>query len=238
MIEPGSGSSEKVRLLLDEIKPTTYVPMDIAAEFLHHSALKLGAEFPWLNIRAICADFGDHSQIPADLPQGKRLIFYPGSTLGNMEPADALQYLRNLRSWLRAGDGMLVGIDLHKSAALLNAAYNDAQGITAAFNLNVLNNINQLLGANFNTDNFSHHAFYNSAERRIEMHLLSKRDHIVSLNSGAIAFSKDESIHTENSYKYTLQDFSQLASKAGFSSRSHWVDEQQLFSLHYLELPH
>ncbi len=236
LIEPGSGNSEKVRLLLDEIRPVTYVPMDISADFLHRAALKLGQEFPWLNVHAVCADFSDQLQTPLDqLPQGKRVVFYPGSTMGNMEPERAKQFLAGLRRWINNDGGLLIGIDLHKSESLLNAAYNDKQGVTAAFNLNALNNINKLLNANFEHDNFNHHAFYDTEQRRIEMHLVSSEDHIVRVNGTAIAFSKGESIHTENSYKYTLESFSALAAEAGFSTKRSWVDDEQLFSVHYLE---
>ena len=222
--------------MLDEIKPTTYVPMDISAEFLHRSALKLGEEFPWLNIHAICADFGDRSLTSLDLPDGKRVVFYPGSTMGNMEPAAAKQFLNSLRQWLSDDGGLLIGIDLHKSEPVLNAAYNDRQGVTAAFNLNVLNNVNNLLDANFDVDNFDHHAFYDAGQRRIEMHLVSNEDHIVRVDGTAIAFSKGESIHTENSYKYTLESFTALAAEAGFAVQRSWVDDEQLFSVHYLNI--
>ena len=236
LIEPGSGSSEKVRLLLDQIEPSAYVPIDIAAEFLQRSAKKLAEEFPWLNVHAVCADFAVFGDVPERLPEGKRVIFYPGSTLGNMIPDEAQQFLRYLRGWLGHDGGALIGIDLHKSADILNLAYNDKQGVTAAFNINVLNNINHLTNANFKTDNFEHYAFYNEEKQRIEMHLVSVLDHIVRLGDNAIAFSEGESIHTENSYKYTLESFRELIEGAGFVIKSSWLDEDQLFSVHYLEL--
>jgi len=236
MIEPGSGSSEKVRLLLESLKPTAYVPMDIAKEFLQRSALKLGKEFPWLNIHAVCADFGNYDKAPEGLPEGKRVIFYPGSTLGNMTPETAKQFLKDLRPWLGHDGGMLIGIDLHKSTDTLTAAYNDNEGVTAAFNLNVLNHINRLTNSNFDLTNFSHQAFYNLSLKRIEMHLESNLDHIVRVGESAISFAKGETIHTENSYKYTQESFEQLAEDAGFRVRQSWLDDKQLFSIHYLEL--
>jgi len=236
LIEPGSGSSEKVRLLLESLKPAAYVPMDIAKEFLQRSAVKLGKEFPWLNVHAVCADFGTYDEAPEGLPEGKRVIFYPGSTLGNMTPDMAKQFLTNLRPWLGHDGGMLIGIDLHKSTNTLTAAYNDRDGVTAAFNLNVLKHINRLTSSNFDVKNFSHRAFYNLALQRIEMHLESNIDHIVRLGESAIVFAKGETIHTENSYKYTQESFQKLAGEAGFRVRQSWLDDEQLFSVHYLDL--
>jgi len=235
LIEPGSGSSEKVRLLLDAIKPSAYVPMDIAKDFLQRSALKLGQEFSWLNVHAVCADFGQYDQAPEGLPDGKRVIFYPGSTLGNMTPDAAKKFLQQLRQWGGHKCGMLIGVDLHKSTDRLTAAYNDSEGVTAEFNLNALNNINRLTSSNFDVNNFSHRAFYNEDLRRIEMHLESNIDHIVRVGDSAIVFSEGETIHTENSYKYTLDSFRTLAESAGFSVRQSWLDDEQLFSVHYLE---
>lgn len=236
LIEPGSGSSEKVRLLLSDLRPKTYVPMDIASEFLQRSAVKLGEEYPWLNVHAICTDFTDKEETPKSLPEGKRIIFYPGSTLGNMTPESALDFLSMLRGWLKPKGGMLVGVDLHKSKSVLDAAYNDAQGVTARFNLNALDNINRLAQANFDTANFSHKAFYNDQEKRIEMHLESKIDHIVKIGQKAISLTKGESIHTENSYKYTLEGFQSLVEKAGFKIETSWFDNKKLFGVHYLSV--
>jgi len=238
MIEPGSGSSEKVRLLLDALKPRAYVPMDIAKEFLQRSALKLGKEFSWLNVHAVCADFGKYDEAPEGLPEGKRVIFYPGSTLGNMTPEMAKQFLVDLRPWLGQDGGMLIGIDLHKSSNTLTAAYNDRDGVTAAFNLNVLNHINRLTNSNFDQKSFSHRAFYNVELQRIEMHLESNIDHIVRVGDTAIAFAEGETIHTENSYKYTQESFEKLAEDAGLRVSQSWLDDKQLFSVHYLELQH
>lgn len=235
LIEPGSGSSEKVRLLLDAIKPAAYVPMDIAKDFLQRSALKLGLEFPWLDVHAVCADFGQYTQIPEGLPDGKRVIFYPGSTLGNMTPELAQKFLRQLRKWVGGKGGMLIGVDLHKPSDRLTAAYNDRDGVTAEFNLNALNNINRLANSNFDVTKFKHDAFYNEDLRRIEMHLESTCDHIVRVGDTAIVFSAGETIHTENSYKYTLNSFQTLAESAGFKVCQSWLDDEQLFSVHYLE---
>ena len=227
LIEPGSGSSEKVRLLLDVVRPSTYVPMDIATEFLHRSATKLGREFPWLNIHAICADFSTEVYFEHELPEGKPVVFYPGSTLGNMTPQQAQVFLSRLRSWIGVSGGLLIGIDLDKSETILQAAYNDAQGVTAQFNLNVLRVINRVMTANFDETNFSHQAFYNHQLQRIEMHLVSNTDHIVRVADKSISLAKGESIHTENSYKYTQSSFEELATKSGFSLQKTWHDDSQ-----------
>ena len=239
ILEPGSGNSEKIRLLLDALKPKSYVPMDIAAEFLARSANQLGADYPWLDIHAICSDFSKSAKMPADIPLGKRIIFYPGSTLGNMTPELAIIYLTQLRQWVtstHAKDqgGILIGVDLHKSSRSLTAAYNDKQGITANFNLNILNNVNQLANGNFDVDKFYHLAFYNEQLQRIEMHLVSNIDHIVRVNNHSLTFAKGESIHTENSYKYTIDSFNALVKKAHLTVEKTWLDKGSLFSVHYL----
>lgn len=239
LLEPGSGNSEKIRLLLDALNPKSYVPMDIAAEFLARSANQLGADYPWLDIHAICSDFSKSAAIPADIPLGKRIIFYPGSTLGNMTPELAIIYLTQLRQWIAASHskeqgGILIGVDLHKSSRSLNAAYNDKQGITANFNLNILNNVNQLAHGNFDVDKFNHLAFYNEQLQRIEMHLVSNIDHIVRINNHSLTFAKGESIHTENSYKYTIDRFNALVKKAHLTVEKTWLDKASLFSVHYL----
>lgn len=236
LVEPGSGSCEKVRLLLDAIKPAAYVPMDIAGEFLQQAAEKLGDEYPWLPIYALCADFNQYDEMPLGVPAGKRVAFYPGSTLGNMTPDNALSFLKHLHHWLGESGGVIIGVDLHKSTATLNAAYNDDQGVTAKFNLNALTHINRLLNANFALDHFHHHAFYNEEAMRIEMHLVSEKDQTVDVDGTAIQISHNETIHTENSYKYSLQSFHALADQAGFSVVESWMDNDALFSVHYLEV--
>ncbi|MCB1688661.1 MAG: L-histidine N(alpha)-methyltransferase [Halioglobus sp.] len=234
LIEPGSGSSEKVRLLLDSVRPAAYVPLDISADFLYESAVKLGREFPWLQIHAICADFASQWHAHTELPAGRRVIFYPGSTIGNMEPSVARDFLANLRQWIGADGGVLIGVDLQKQEHLLNAAYNDASGVTADFNLNILNSINRIAGADFDADHFSHRAIYNRQLQRVEMHLVSDTSQTVNVNGGAIKFSKGETLHTENSYKYSLDDFHALITAAGYSLQKSWLDDKRLFSVHFL----
>ncbi len=234
LIEPGSGSSEKVRLLLDGVRPAAYVPLDISADFLYESAIKLGREFPWLQVHAICADFADDWHARTELPAGRRVVFYPGSTIGNMEPPVAGRFLADMRQWIGADGGLLIGVDLHKQESLLNAAYNDASGVTAEFNLNILNTINRIAGADFDAGNFSHQAIYNRRLQRVEMHLVSDTPQTVRINGSAISFRKGETLHTENSYKYTLDDFRSLVESAGYTLQKSWLDEARLFSVHFL----
>jgi len=235
LIEPGSGSSEKVRLLLDAMQPAAYVPMDISADFLEQSAVQLAEEYPWLQVHAVCADFANLEAMPEDLPDGRFVVFYPGSTLGNMRPAEAVGFLRRVGRWMDHDGGILIGIDQHKSTRTLEAAYNDGQGVTAQFNLNVLNHVNALTNADFDPGSFSHLAFYNEEKQRIEMHLVSERDQVVRLGDARIGFARGETIHTENSYKYTPERFREVAQDAGFAIRSSWYDERALFGVHYLE---
>ena len=235
-IEPGSGNCEKARLLLDDLRPSAYVPVDISADFLLQAATQLGSEYPWLSVRAVCADFNYSWSFLDDLPEGKRVVFYPGSTIGNLEPKAAVAFLKRVRSVLGNNGGALMGVDLHKSSERLNAAYNDAAGVTAQFNLNVLGRVNELLDAEFDPAAFRHHAFYDSQKQRIEMHLISECAQTVPCNGTPIDFAQGESIHTENSYKYTLEGFAELADSAGLSVEQSWLDDEQLFSVHYLKI--
>lgn len=233
LIEPGSGTSAKVRLLLDALKPHIYMPMDISKAFLKKEAAKLAAEFPWLDVYAVCADFSVAMDIPLR-PEGvRRVAFFPGSSIGNFEPEDASAFLQNIRTMVGRGGGLLIGVDMKKDEAILNAAYNDAAGITARFNLNLLTRINRELAADFDTSAFAHHAFYNADAGRIEMHLESLKDQTVRVAGRAIRFRDGETIHTENSYKYSEDEFARLAAKAGFRLDTRWQDKDGLFSLFY-----
>ncbi len=238
LIEPGAGNCAKVRDLLGDLRPSVYAPVDISADYLLGAAQKLGSEYPWLDVVAVCADFNRDWSFVAQLPRGKRVIFYPGSTIGNLEPAAARVFLGRVREALGEGGGALVGVDLHKPAARLNAAYNDAAGVTAAFNLNVLERLNSLMTANFDPSRFRHHAFYSEERQRIEMHLVSEEEQVVTLGDERIEFRAGESIHTENSYKYTVEGFAELASGAGLTLERTWLDEGELFSVHYLRAVH
>ncbi len=239
LIEYGSGSGRKTRLLIGELKPSVYVPIDIAAAQLRASSMLLAETFPDLNIVAVCADYSR----PLELPELERLnacrraIYFPGSTIGNFTVAEARQFLRHACRLVGTGGAMLVGVDLKKDHAVLHAAYNDAQGVTAAFNLNLLARINRELGADFDLAAFRHHAFYNADAGRIEMHLVSLKDQRVTLGGHVFPFRGGETIHTENSYKYSVAEFQALARSAGFEPDHCWIDPQRLFAVHYLAVP-
>jgi dimethylhistidine N-methyltransferase len=247
LVEPGSGNSQKVRVLLDELKPQTYLPMDISRDYLASAAQELADEYPWLDVHAACVDytapidlsFVDNStDINSEKTNNniRKVAFFPGSSIGNFEKSHAANFLENMANMLGENGGLLIGVDLKKDPSTLHAAYNDTDGITAEFNLNLLARINRELGANFNINDFSHHAFYNENKGRIEMHLMSDRSQSVFIDSEYFHFKKGETIHTENSYKYHIEEFQDLASKAGFKARRVWTDESKLFSLHYFEV--
>ena len=236
IVEFGAGSLTKVRLLLDAIDaPRRYVPIDISGEHLEAAAERLRADYPRLAVQPVVADY----TMPLVLPQqgaaaGKRVGFFPGSTLGNFSPEEALSFLQLAHRMLRGG-GLLLGVDLVKEPALLHAAYNDAQGVTAAFNLNLLARANAELGADFDLEGFTHAAFYNSPMRRIEMHLVSRRAQTVTIDGQRFAFDEGETIHTEHSHKFTVDGLRALAVRAGFRPAAVWTDPERLFSVHWLE---
>lgn len=239
VIEYGCGSGHKTRLLLEALEPAAYVPIDIAREQLRETSAGIAGDFPGLRVVAICADYSRPLALPGidRIPSRRRIVYFPGSTIGNQTPAEAGVFLGNVRHLVGPGGGLLIGVDLRKDAARLNAAYNDRQGVTAEFNLNLLARMNRELGADFDLGAFRHQAFYNEPPGRIEMHLLSLRDQRVSLGGHVIRFRAGESIHTENSYKYSVTGFRALASSAGFEPVECWMDAEQLFSVHYLVVP-
>lgn len=233
LVEPGSGSSTKVRALLDVLRPHAYVPLDISREHLLTAAQSIAEDFPWLHIRAACTDFTRSLDVPYPPGGAHRVAFFPGSSLGNFEPNDAPAFLANIGRALGPGSGMLIGIDLKKDPALLHAAYNDSRGITAQFNLNLLRRINLELEGTFALGNFRHHAFYNGARGRVEMHLVSRIAQEVRVSGERIPFRAGESVHTENSYKYSAEEFQAVAREAGYEPQHCWTDPQSLFSVHY-----
>lgn len=236
LIEPGAGNSSKVRFLLDALRPSVYVPMDISGDFLVDSASVLAREYPWLNVHAAHIDFVHHLALPEELPDRHRVVFFPGSSLGNFEPQEAVIFLKKISATIGRQGALIIGIDVKKDKSILDAAYNDKQGVTAAFNLNLLERINRELRANFKPERFAHKAFFNEAAGRIEMHLVSECDQRVQVDGHVFEFSTGDSIHTEYSYKYTPHEFHQLASRAGFRSARYWLDSRALFSVHYLTL--
>ncbi len=234
LIEPGSGDSYKVRLLLDALRPVAYLPIDISKRYLQGEAQKLAAEFTWLNVHAICADFTGKLRLPYHVQSTNKAAFFPGSTIGNFVPEQAVKVLEEIKMMVGDDGGLLIGVDLQKDPRILSAAYNDRTGFTSQFNKNLLVRINRELNANFNVDQFQHHAFYNEDEYRIEMHLVSMQDQQVTIDGQCLSFEKGQSIVTEYSHKYSVTNFQKLAEQAGFNIIKTWLDDDQLFSVHYL----
>lgn len=235
LIEPGCGNCEKVKLLLDPLRPAAYIPIDISGEHLEQAAQSIADSFVWLNVHPVCTDITDDLALPFTPQDARRVVFYPGSSIGNFEPDEAVGFLRKLAALAGRGGGLLIGVDLQKDPERLNAAYNDARGITAAFNLNLLHRIRTELKGDLDVDAFEHRAFYNSDKSRIEMHLVSSTDQSILINGHRFDLEAGDPIHTEYSYKYTLAQFQALADRAGFTQISVWTDAEGLFSLHYLE---
>lgn len=236
LIEYGCGNCAKTRILLDHLPDiSTYVPIDISAEQLRRASQELTSRYPELEILPVCADYTSSFDIPeSERPSDRTVLFYPGSTIGNFDPLPARDFLKRIGRVCGPGGALLIGVDLKKDPDVLHRAYNDREGVTAAFNLNILERINRELNGDFQPDNFRHHAFYNPGKGRIEMHLVSIREQVVHLDDVSISFSEGESIWTENSYKYSPDDFEQLAADAGFSVEKVWTDERQWFSVQYL----
>lgn len=238
LVEFGSGSSLKVRLVLDELfDPAAYIPIDISAEHLQAAAEALREDYPDMPVLPVAADFTQPIPLPEVAGGGRRLGFFPGSTIGNFERADAEEFLARARQLLGRGAALLIGVDLKKDEAVLNAAYNDAEGVTAAFNLNLLERINREAGADFDIAAFAHRAFYNGEKGRVEMHLESRRDQSVNVAGETFALAAGETIHTECSYKYSPDEFAKLAGRAGWRPLRQWTDAQALFSVWFLEDP-
>ncbi len=235
LIEYGSGSSNKTRILLDNLHNIdTYMPIDICEEQLLSSKEELKTLYPDLNIHSICADYTNSLELPELEHTNKRkIVYFPGSSIGNFDPPRAKQFLEHIANVCGPDGGLLIGVDLKKDPDVLYRAYNDSQGITAAFNLNILKRINRELGCDFQVESFAHYAFYNTYQGRIEMHLLSLRDQAINLNGVTFTFSDFESIWTESSYKYTVDEFQQIAASAGFKAVKTWKDEKQWFSIQY-----
>ncbi len=235
VIELGSGASEKIRILLDALPlPVRYSPIDISREHIEAAAEVLAARYPDIEVAPICADFTR----PIAFPETEgmvRMAFFPGSTIGNFSRRGAKEFLELIAEELGAGAGLLIGVDLRKDPAILHAAYNDERGVTAAFNLNVLARINRELGGTFDLDGFAHDAPYLEAEGRVEMHLVSLKDQTAEVHGETFHFAQGERIHTENSHKYSIEEFQQLAATAGWQARQVWTDAADLFSVHFLQ---
>lgn len=237
LIEFGSGSGVKTGKLLEHLdQPSAYVPVEISRDALLASVEIFRDRFPGLEIIPVCADFtGDFTLPEPKLPQLRNAVYFPGSTIGNFEPPDALALLKQMHKLVSPGGGVLIGVDLRKDPDVLERAYNDEAGVTAQFNKNMLVRINRELGAHFDLDTFRHRAVWNDAESCIEMRLISELDQTVTVAGEPIPFDKDEFIITETSYKYTREWFAELARQAGFRVAEVWTDEREWFSVQYLE---
>lgn len=239
IIEYGSGSSQKICLLLDAIKkPLAYMPIDISREHMLMASKKIAAKYPELDVLAVCADYTTEMILPSYVQPliRKKVIFFPGTSIANLEPVEAVKLLKQSATIVGLGGGMFIGVDLRKDPQVLHAAYNDAKGVTAAFNLNLLVRMNRELEADFNLNSFNHYAFFNLKEGRIEMHLVSLKDQIVTVAGQKFKFIEGESIHTENSYKFSMEEVKDLSEECGFKLIKAWSDDSNYFSICYLSV--
>jgi len=237
VVEYGSGSAIKTGFLLGSLlRPAAYIPIDIFPEYLEHTVQEFSCRFPGLEILPVCADFSQPFEIPQPQTFHKgKLVYFPGSTIGNFSPYESIQLLQNMFFSCRQGDLVLLGVDLKKPRHILDKAYNDDEGYTAAFNLNLLKRINRELNADFCVENFFHKAFYNEAAGRIEMHLVSACEQTVTIDGQEFHFFENESIHTENSHKYKIQELLKLVQSSGFSTKRIWTDRKVFFAMVLLE---
>jgi len=239
LIEFGSGSSTKTRVLLDCLSDlAAYLPLDISEDHLLASAQTLEAEYPALHVVPVVADYTEPLDLPSEVDEGaRRVVYFPGSTIGNFHPSEARRFLERVARLCGEHGGLLIGVDLKKDPRVLHAAYNDADGITAAFNLNLLTRLNRELSADFDPEAFVHYAYYNPGEGRIEMHIVSLREQVVTVAGERFHFDSGESLWTESSYKYAVGQFGELAQQAGFETKRVWTDEERRFGVLWLELP-
>ena len=235
LIEYGAGSLEKVRILLDVLSSlVAFVPIDISHSYLISAADNLRQSYPNLNIKPVIADFSGNFDLPKlSSSEARHIAFFPGSTIGNFDPCPARDFLTSIANTVGQGGGLLIGIDLQKDVSKLISAYDDAAGVTAKFNKNILTRINRELGGNFNLELFSHKVIYDAAYARIEMHLRSLTAQKVNVAGKTFHFTKGETIHTENCYKYTLDGFDAIAANSHFKRHGEWMDPQELFAVVY-----
>jgi len=236
ILEPGSGSSKKIRIILENLKkPVGYIPVDISSCLLIETAKKLSNRFKNLKIVPIAADYTKPFSIPkTGLNYDNIVCYYPGATVGNFLPEKCVEFLKNIASLCGKKSGLLIGIDLKKDKATIEKAYNDKKGLTAEFNLNILNNLNDVLDTDFNLNKWKHKAFYNEDKGRIEMHLRSTENQTVTLNGTTIRFKKDETIHTENSYKFSIKEFQKLIEDL-YILKNYWTDGMKRFAVCFFE---
>jgi dimethylhistidine N-methyltransferase len=236
LIGLGTGAGTKTRILIEALeRPAVYIPVDISEKQLRESTALFQKIFPDLEILPVCADYLQRIMLPSPQRTAERkIVYFPGSTIGNFEPAEALEFLHRIANVCRGGGGLLIGVDLKKELQVLEAAYNDRAGVTAQFNLNLLERVNRELGADFDLDQWQHRAIYNSKAGRIEMHLISEIDQFVDLDQHKFHFRRGDKIITEFSYKYAPEEFAVLAGKAGLNFVRMWTDDARLFGLFYL----
>ena len=236
LVEYGCGDCAKTRVLLDNLsRPAGFVPIDISFEQLHRVASDLQRSYPHIEVLPVCADYTNGFELPRPSKAcARNAVYFPGSTLGNFDPLPARLFLDHVAETCGRDGALLIGVDLRKDPGVIHKAYNDGQGVTAAFNLNILARMNAELGADFDLGGFRHYAFFNPVESRVEMHLVSARDQAAHVGGTTVRFTKGESIWTESSYKYTLEGFERLANSARFEVDRVWTDERDWFSVQYL----
>jgi dimethylhistidine N-methyltransferase len=240
LFEPGSGDGEKIQPILEKmIEPVGYVPMEICEEVLVEMTEKLKSNFPELLIHPVLGDFTLNLNLEHVFHghQGKRVTFFPGSTVGNFTPGEAIELLDRFRRAMGPHGCLIIGVDLKKDPRVLRQAYDDPEGVTAEFNLNLLERLNREAGSNFNPENFYHDALYNEKHGRVEMHLRSRISQLVKVHQTVFRFHEGESIHTENSYKYSTDEFIELGARSGFKIKKYWIDEKGLFCVYFFECP-
>lgn len=239
LVEYGSGSSLKTRILLDHLDDlASYVPVDISKEHLVESANELAEDYPSIPIQPVCADYTTAFELPEPpSPAGRTVGYYPGSTIGNFRRDEAQAFLGRIADTVGPDGGLLIGIDLKKDVDVLEAAYDDSEGVTAAFNKNLLRRMNRKLNATFDLDTFEHHVFWNEERGCIEGHLRSTKRQTVTVAGERFTFEEGETIHTEDAHKYTLDGFAALAAEAGFQVDRVWTDERSYFSVQYCTVP-
>lgn len=238
IIEPGAGSCQKIRILLPELnEPRAYVPVEVSQKVLFQAAEEIRKEFPDLHVLPVWADYEEYFRSPKNVSWigGRTSVFFPGSTIGNLDPKAARAFLESVGVLVGEGGGLLIGLDRKKDSEILRRAYNDKEGVTAEFNVNLLRRINRELGANFVLPRYHHEAVYNETLGRIEMHLVSDTTQIVQVSGETFRFREGETIHTESSYKYSKEEFQDLALSAGFETKNVWSDDQELFSVYFLQ---
>lgn len=238
VLEPGAGSSVKVRKLIDALQsPSAFVGMDISGEHVRSACGEIARDYPSLTVGAVCHDFTKPLNVSAlPLPEGKRLVFFPGSTIGNFELSDARSLLETLRTWMRTDDAMIIGVDLRKDGDVLEAAYDDAGHATSDFNFNLVARMNAELNGDLDPEGLVYRAFWNPYRSRVEMYLQALRDQTFTLGGREFVIRQHETIHTENSHKFTVSVFNDLARSAGLSCKQVWISDDAPFSIHWLEV--